>query len=128
MKRVALFFVFALVMLSEFVNAGWAPIDSPDNRTVYIDLTTAVRHGNVETIWVLIDRYTVQKEAGDSYLSSKGQWEIDCKANAARQIFHVIYPGHMGGGDTIWSGPLDQKFQPIVPDSIGESVFEVSCH
>jgi len=121
MKRVALFFV--LVMLSEYVNADWVPIDSSDNRTVYVDLTTATRHGNVVTIWVLIDHYTVQKEAGDSYLSSKGQWEIDCKANAVRQIFHVIYPGHMGAADTIWSGSLDRNFQPIVPGSIGESFF-----
>lgn len=128
MKRFALFSAFVLAMLSEYVNAGWVPIDSSDNRAVYADPTTATRHGNVATIWVLIDHHIVQKEADDSYLSSKGQWEIDCDANAARQTFHVIYPGHMGGGDTIWSGSLDREFQPIVPGSIGESVFGAACH
>jgi hypothetical protein len=128
MKRVAWFFAFALVMLPEHVNAGWVPIASPGNRTVHVDLKTATRQGNIATIWVLIDHSAIQKEAGDSYLSSKGKWEIDCKAYAVRQIFHVIYPEHMGGGGTIWSGSLNQKFQPIVPGSIGESVFGAACH
>jgi len=127
-NRITLFFVFVLVTLPKYANADWVRIDSPANCTVYADLTTATRHGNVATIWVLIDHYTVQKEAGDSYLFSKGQWEIDCKAKSARQIFHVIYAGHMGGGDTIWSGYLDRKSQPIVPGSIGESLFRAACH
>src|SRR3546814_3665070 len=53
------------------------------------------------------------------FRSSKGQWEINCDTNMARQVFHVIYPGHMGSGETIWSGPLSQQLQPVVPGSVG---------
>ncbi|MET3009165.1 surface-adhesin E family protein [Stenotrophomonas koreensis] len=117
----------ALAMVSHVAVAGWIPIDSPPNRTIYADLKAARESGDLITLWVLIDHDTVQKEADDSYLSSKGQWEINCKENSARQLFHVIYPGHMGGGDTIWSGSLDRQLQPIVPGSIGQTLFEAAC-
>jgi len=127
MRIFVLLLMFAMVLHSGLAMAGWVPIDSQSSRTTYADVAAARRNGNVVTSWVLIDHNAIQEEAGDSYLSSKGKWEINCKENTARQVFHVIYPGHMGSGDTIWSGPLNRQFQPIVPGSIGQMLYGASC-
>jgi hypothetical protein len=128
MGTLVLLLILAIGLLSEPVMAGsWVPIDSQLTRTTYIDVAGAKRIGSVTTTWVLIDHNAIQKEAGDSYLSSKGMWEINCKANTGRQTYHVIYPGHMGSGGTIWSGSLNRQFQLIVPGSIGQLIYEVLC-
>jgi hypothetical protein len=75
------FWVIILLMFSKYAIADWFLIASTDNRTVYVEHSTAIQRGNIVTIWILIDHNNIQKEEGDSYLSSKGQWEINCKAN-----------------------------------------------
>ena len=117
----------ALLQVAGFASAGWVPITTSDTGTVYADLSAKTRDRQVVTIWTLFDHQVVQREAGDAYLSSKGQWQIDCTGAKMRQTFHVIYSGHMGSGSTLWSGSLGKTFEPVVPGSTGESLFEAAC-
>src|SRR3546814_16559874 len=105
--------VLANVPVSEpAIQTGWLPIVSLDDRTVYGDLAAATRHGGAVKIWTLIDHQTIQSDAGDSYLSSKGQWDINCDNTTASQMFKVSYPGKLGRGDKQRQGPVRQTQKP----------------
>src|SRR3546814_3144195 len=73
------------------IQTGWLPIVSLDDRTVYGDLAAATRHGGEVKIWTLIDHQTIQSEAGDSYLSSKGQWRSEEHTSELQSLMRISY-------------------------------------
>jgi hypothetical protein len=115
-----------LVLTATFAHAEWIPVSQGNDRIMYVD--SSVRSsGRLTVVWSLIDHSAIQKEAGDSYLSSTGQWEIDCASRIMRQVYHSIHSGRMGGGSTVWSGALTRNFQPVAPGSLGEGVAQAAC-
>ena len=116
-----------LALVVSQAHAEWVPVSQGNDRTMYVDMSSVRSSGRIKVAWSLIDHSVIQKEAGDSYLSSKGQWEVDCAGRVTRQTFHSIHSGHMGDGSTVWSGPLNRDFQPVSPGSLGEAFVMMVC-
>ncbi|WP_133635566.1 surface-adhesin E family protein [Halomonas ventosae] len=119
-------FVF-MILCTNFALAGWKQIASSSKVDVYVNTSDSNKTNGVAKAWVLIDHQEVQVEAGDHYLSSMGEWEFVCQEKAQRQVFHVIFSGHMGGGRTIWSGPVQRDFHRIAPGTAPELVYNMVC-
>ena len=62
-----------------------------------------------------------------SYLSSKTQWEFDCKEEKLRILALTWFSGQMGSGKVVFSGSETGKGEPIQPGSIAESLWKIAC-
>ena len=97
------------------------------DRIVYADKTNAHQSAGLVSAWILIDHQTIQEEVGDRYLSSKGQYEINCHQRTLRQIYHELFSGNMGSGGIVWSGALGRDFVPAEAGTIGRSLVNYYC-
>jgi hypothetical protein len=126
MKKAGLL-LFAL-LLANSASAEWVLVsESSNGATTYTDPATILRQGGTVKLWILMDHKSVQKEEGDSYLSSLGRWEVDCTRTVLRQTYHILYPGHMGAGKSVWSGDLNRNFQPAAPFTNGGELIKFAC-
>lgn len=120
-------FCFLLLTISKYSFADLIKVDESDGKVVYVYSESV--HENLGSVifWSLISHSDVQVEINDRYLSSKGQWEFDCTKKMSRQLFHAIYSDKMGRGETVWSGYLNSQYKPIVPGSVGASLYDTVC-
>lgn len=127
MIRKNLLFMLLALFFTSLQAANWEHVASTDNGSMYVDMSSIVSSGESHTAWVLMDYETIQTEAGDAYLSSRGQWQVNCRSGTLRQVYHSIFSGHMGGGQTIWSGNLRNDLRPAAPGSVGGKLLEFIC-
>lgn len=123
-----------LMMLLAFVSsnavAGWAKVNSnPENGlTVYADPTTIVKTGDTVVMPSLYDFKAVQVEEGfEPYISARFQVEYDCKAEQKRLVEFQNFSGKMGSGEVVFSYNDTDKWTPVEPESISESLWKFAC-
>jgi hypothetical protein len=78
-------------------------------------------------MWELYDYKTIQTIAGDSFLSSKSQHEYDCAEELDRLIAFIRLSGNMGSGTVVFSNSDEQQWEPVQPNSIGETLWTFAC-
>ena len=116
-----------LVVTAGAASAEWTRVGATDGYFVYVDRATIRRNGNLVKMWDLRDYKTLRTVAGDSYLSSKTQWEFDCKEERLRVLAFSWYSGQMGHGIGIFSNSDTQKWEPTTPESMGEILWKIAC-
>jgi hypothetical protein len=95
--------------------------------TVYIDRTTIHRDTDVVTMSVLHDYQTPERLSSGSFLSFTAQQQYDCGEVRSRTIRAVVFTEHMGNGTILYSGPGDDRWQPVTPMSINHAVWREAC-
>lgn len=120
-------FLFWLLTISKYSFADLVKVDESDGKVVYIYSESVNENRDNVIFCSLISHSDVQVEINDRYLSSKGQWEFDCAMKMSRQLFHAIYSDKMGRGKTVWSGYLNTQYKPIIPGSVGASLYDAVC-
>jgi hypothetical protein len=98
-----------------------------EGKTVYVDPTTIRRNRNLVKMWQLYDYKTVQSVAGIGFLTAKEQWEFDCAAMRSRVLALEEFSGNMGSGTEVYTNSEVGKWILVMPDSIGEIVWNVAC-
>ena len=84
--------------------AKWTRVHKNDELglTLYADYATIRKSGDITKIWSMGDFETVQetKMGGKKkkYLSSKSQWEFNCKENQLRLLSSVFFSDNMSRG------------------------------
>ncbi|MEI6067967.1 MAG: surface-adhesin E family protein [Methylococcaceae bacterium] len=119
-----------LVGMSTNVFAEWTNIGGNDNQgmNAYVDITTIRKHGNLVKIWYLTDYKKNQTFQELKYLSSKSQREYDCKEEQSRGVAFSWFSGNMGDGGVVYSGGTEgRQWEPVQPESVGETLFKVAC-
>lgn len=125
-----LLLITLLVLSSGPAYAEWVAIDSSDVRggfTTYADPDTVRRKGNLVKMWTLRDFKTRQNNGGSSYLSTKALDEYDCTEEQYRKLAFYMYPGQMGASETDYMSTDPGKWTPVVPNSVGETMWKVAC-
>jgi len=127
MKKLLL--ILMLTVVSSGAMAEWVEVGGNDNVTSYADPTTIRKSGNKVKMWILLDFNSTQESAtaGHKYLSSKSQYEFDCKEEQRKLFYFSWHSENMGGGDTVYIGVEPQKNWPIPPDSIAETIWKFAC-
>jgi len=118
-----------LVLSSEPAYAEWMKIGDGDEagRTVYVDPTTIRRNSNLVKMWQFYDYKTVQTVGGVRFLSAKEQWEFDCAEERGRVLALKEFSGNMGSGTMVDTNSQVGKWIPVMPGSIGHTVWTVAC-
>jgi hypothetical protein len=127
MKRLLLFTL--LVLSSEPAYAEWVKVGDGDEagRTVYVDPATIRRNSNLVKMWQFYDYKTVQTVGGVRFLSIKEQWEFDCAEERSRVLALKEFSGNMGSGTVVYTNSQVGKWIPVMPGSIGRTVWAVAC-
>ncbi len=127
MKRLLLFTL--LVLSNGPAYAEWVKVSDGDEagKTVYVDPATIRRNSNLVKMWQFYDYKTVQTVGGVRFLSAKEQWEFDCAEERSRVLALKEFSGNMGSGTVAFTNSEVGKWIPVMPGSIGQSVWKVAC-
>jgi hypothetical protein len=113
---------------AEWVSVGGNVEGGLTPYTVYVDLDTIRRDGNVVKLWALMDFKTIQTDPGPSHLSVKSQREFNCTDEHVRLLTLTAFSGNMGNGNAVYSYS-DSKDQGIAvePDSVAHRLWKFAC-
>jgi hypothetical protein len=127
MKRLLL--ITLLVLSSGPAYGEWVSVYSndQDDMTIYLDPDTIRREGDLVKIWGLYDYKTARTAAGISHLSLKNQSEYDCTEERTRMLAFTEFSGNMGKGDVVFSNSDEQKWKPVAPGSVGQTLWKAAC-
>jgi len=130
MRKVILMMLLATVS-SNAKASDWVVLDSAGEEeqffVQYADNESIRRYGDIVKIWTMVDDKFPQNVQGKKYLSSKVQWEVDCKSEKMRVVYTTFYSGNMGNGEPVLTDPTSSEPSPVSPDSIDESLFKFAC-
>src|ERR1700704_2766723 len=129
MTRLLLIALTLLVLSSGPAYAEWVKVSDSDEtgKTVYVDPATIRRNSNLVNMWQFYDYKTVQTVGGNRFLTAKEQWEFDCAEKRGRVVARKEFSGNMGSGTMVFTNSEVGKWIPAIPDSIGQTVWEVVC-
>jgi hypothetical protein len=127
MKRLLL--ITLLVLSSGPAYAEWVAVGGNDQigMTTYLNPDTIRRKGDLVKVWQLNDFKTVQTVDGNSFLSTKKQREFSCAEERTRVLAATQFSGNMGNGTVVSVNSNEQKWGPVVPESIGQTLWEFAC-
>ncbi|MCR4305228.1 MAG: hypothetical protein NUV63_13580 [Gallionella sp.] len=125
MRKVILMVLLAVV--SNSALAEWDKVGSNEIVTIYTDSTTISRTGNMATMWHLTDFKRVKKDMGATYMSTKDQYEYDCKEEKSRRRAFSEHSKSMGGGEVVYSDSFTTKWKAVPPDSGIEILWKIAC-
>ena len=129
-KRLLL--ITLLLLSSEQVCAEWVAVEktyqSPGLQTVYVDLDTIRRDGNLVTMVTLIDwKWRQGNRSPSRFYSTKSKKQYDCAENRLRLLAFTEFSRPMGTGIPA-DGYVDKdNWLPVEPDSMNQAPWEVAC-
>ena len=117
-----------LLVTAGAASAEWTYGVRSEISIQYVDRATIRRNGNFVKMWDLMDYKTVQKgPAGVSFLSAKQQTEYDCKEEKERMLAFLWFDGQMANGKVVYSNSDTDKWSPISPGSVAETLWKIAC-
>ena len=122
--------LITLLLLSSGASyAEWVAIGGNDQigMTTYVNPGTMRRKGDLVKMWQLNDFETVQTVDGNSFLSTKKQREFSCAEERTRILAATQFSDNMGNGTVVSVNSNEQKWEPIVPESIGQTLWKFAC-
>lgn len=106
----------------------WVPTSQSDDYNAYADPSSIRRQGDFVKMSSLFDYKTPRPgAAGKTYLSTKRQFEYDCKRRQARALGASSYAEHEGKGGVLASASAPYDWKPVVPDSADEFLLNYAC-
>jgi len=114
-------------------NAEWVAVEKTSDvaglMTVYVDMDTMHREGNLVTIRQLLDYKTMQGGRSPSRYSSRMiQTQLDCAHERLRLLAVTDYWGNMATGDATGVAIGGGNWVPVQPESADHAVWELACH
>lgn len=130
-------FCLAIIVLMQCdgpVYAEWVALKEQYQfhplQTVYIDLDTIHRDGEMVTISSLIEWKAMQGgRTPTRFYSTKFTKQFDCAGNQVRTLTATDYYGHMGTGEVIGGGGHtgESQWVAIEPGTINQGLWEAAC-
>ena len=111
-------------------HGEWVVVDTIviSNSTVYADLSTIPREGNLVKMWALFDYKTERRlHGGPLALSLINQYEYDCAEKRQRLLRNMWFSGHMGSGEVVHQFADDLPWGPVVPEGPEHSLWTAAC-
>ena len=126
---------FILLMLLAIVSSGaaaaeWVKVgkSADDGFDYYADPATIRREGDMANLWVVYDYKTPQPIYEKRFLSSKLQFEYNCKDKRGRVLSSTVHSENMGNGDTVATVNVPAaEGEPVSPGSIQEGILKIAC-
>jgi len=120
--------LFTLLVSSGPAYADWMSLGTSDSgTTVYADLATLRREGDLVKMLVLFDFKTTQTKADVSFLSAKAQMEYDCAEQRYEGLAVTYFSGNMGNGQLVDRSSGKGKRLRVSPDSLDQALWKLAC-
>ena len=120
--------LFTLLVSSGPAYADWMSLGTSDSgTTVYADLATLRREGDLVQMLVLFDFKTTQTKADVSFLSAKAQMEYDCAEQRYEGLAVTYFSGNMGNGQLLDRSSGKGKRLRVSPDSLDQALWKLAC-
>ena len=120
--------LLTLLVSSGPACAEWMSLGASDSgTTVYADLATMRREGDLVKMLVLFDFKTKQTKADVSYLSAKAQMEYDCAELRFEGHTVMYFSGNMGNGQLLDRSSGKGKRIRVVPGSLDHDLWKLAC-
>lgn len=118
-----------LVLASTGALAEWTEVgrNHSSGMTQYADSATIQKTGKMVKMWDLIDYKSVVVFSGNRFISGKRQQEYDCEENKIRVLAYTQFIEHMGNGKVVFSSNDPNKWESVVPESMGEALWKIAC-
>jgi hypothetical protein len=118
-----------VVIFTSNAAAKWTQVgdDVGQDEKIFVNKKSIRKDGPLVTIWALIDYESPQSIGGKDQLSTRSLDEYDCQKKQYRTLNLYWYSGHKGKGKIVYSELLPGKMQPIIPNSVVERVWKITC-
>ena len=64
---------------------------------------------------------------GGPLLSTQARSEFDCSQVRSRVLALTDFSGNEGSGKVVYSNSAEQKWEPVVPGSVSQTLWKVAC-
>ena len=127
MKKSLLLTLLLLIWVPAF--ADWLPAyELPQlATTIFVDPQTILKEGDHVKISVLYDSKTAQFGRGGPLHSTQARSEFDCSQVRSRVLALTDFSGNEGSGKVVYSNSAEQKWEPVVPGSVSQTLWKVAC-
>ena len=78
-------------------------------------------------MWSIIDYRKVKEVMSIRALSSKSLEEYDCVSQEERTLSLTFFSGNISDGNALYTDSDAQKWTPISPGSLNESLWKAAC-
>jgi len=119
--KIKLFSALTLYSLAAIANAAnWV-----ETNGVYIDTDSFKRHGDSTEFWVMTpySKSKILKVGKYQADQTRELIEIKCRESLMRQVYFVAYYR----SELVTSRASSMQFTPIIPDSLGDSLYRAVC-
>ena len=144
MRKIVL--MLMLIFVSSNAMAEWVRVatihsqESPEIQIAYADPSTIHRNDSLVDMQVLVDHQSGLSKEMESRLdgifsgfkrditkSWKVRDEFDCKGEKLRMLSYTAYAEHMGNGEIVPSNAVTDRWEPVMPQSIGQALWKFAC-
>lgn len=125
MRRVIL--MMLLTVASNSAVAVWVKVSEDANMIIYATPEIIREADNKVKLWWVADFKTIQTNNGEVYLSSKSQYEFDCKGRKYRPLSFSRHSKKMAKGNVVYNSSRDGKWGKVSPNSNGELLLKFAC-
>lgn len=95
----------------------WRPLEGDTNKAIFVDIKTMTFSPvSRPSLWI--------KTMGKKSSYTVDSYEFDCSSRSISQKSTIDYDAN---GNVIRSSEVDSRWQRVVPDSLGEDLFEGMC-
>jgi len=115
---------------SSVLAEEWVAVGTTEDGgiTVYADQSTIRKERNIVRIRTLGDFKKAEKLGSKKqFLSLMEQYEYDCNEERMRRLYATMHSENMGRGSVVASGPINEAWQSVPPDSLNEQLWEFAC-
>jgi len=117
-----------LAVVSGDALAEWLAVGNTDATTVYMDSATLRKAGENARILVLFDLKTPAQSAGmEPFMSTKAEYEYDCKEKRVRGLYYTLHSGNMAAGEVVRKGWGPSEWAPVAPDALNQNLWKAAC-
>lgn len=116
-----------LTAVSGSAAAEWVVAGENDTSVVYIDRATISKAGDIVKMMALFNLKKPRVVDVLPYMSSKVQYEYDCKKGWVRMLDSNLYAGKMGDGAVVYSVADPADWEMLAPDSVNEGLSKFAC-
>jgi hypothetical protein len=128
MPRRLILITLLMVLSGGPAFAEWILLGEAEAGTsVYVDLNTIRRKGDLVKMWTLLDFKTAQIMGGVSSFSTKTQSEFDCSEDRMRNLAKAFFAANMGRGIVLYSDSVEGAWTLVPPASIAQNLMAVAC-
>lgn len=126
MRKAILMMLLAVV--SSSAMARWVKVAGNETNTTYADSATIRKAGNMAKMWSVFDYKTpVALDNGKRYMSTRAQFEYDCKEERMRPFAVSFHSKNMADGEVVYSAFDPGNWGPVPPGTVNDTLWKIAC-